>query len=175
MGRLKLFLPFLLFIPLGLLLVAGLRIDPQKLPSALLDKPVPPFSLPQLADSRRVLTRADLLGSRTLINVWATWCPSCRAEHPWLLKLAREYGVRIVGLNYKDERPAALAWLERYEDPYVFNIFDAQGRLGLDLGVYGAPETFVVDSGGVIRYKHVGVINETVWREAILPVLESIE
>ncbi len=145
------------------------------MPSALLDKPVPEFQLQSLQQPDRTLTRADLLGQKMLLNVWATWCPSCRVEHPWLLELAREQGVRIVGLNYKDERSAALSWLERLDNPYVFNIYDVEGRLGLDLGVYGAPETFVVDSAGIIRFKHVGVINETVWQDILLPVLESID
>lgn len=175
MQRFKLFLPLLIFIPLALLLVKALQLNPQELPSALLDKPVPEFQLRSLQQPDKTLTRADLLGQKMLLNVWATWCPSCRVEHPWLLKLAREQGVRIVGLNYKDERNAALAWLQRFENPYVFNIYDVEGRLGLDLGVYGAPETFVVDSAGIIRFKHVGVINETVWQETLLPVLESID
>lgn len=175
MGRLKLFLPLLLFIPLGLLLMKGLQLDPQALPSALLDKPLPAFSLPALGDPGQVLTRDDIVGTKSLINVWATWCPTCRAEHPALVALARERGVRIIGLNYKDERAAALGWLARLGDPYALNIFDAEGRLGLDLGVYGAPETFVVDSAGVIRYKHVGVIDEKVWQENLLPVFEEIQ
>lgn len=175
MQRFKLFLPLLIFIPLALLLVKALELNPQELPSALLDKPVPDFQLRSLQEPDRTLTRADLLGQKMLLNVWASWCPSCRVEHPWLLKLAREQGVRIVGLNYKDELNAALGWLQRFEDPYVFNIYDVEGRLGLDLGVYGAPETFVVDSKGIIRFKHVGVINQAVWQETLLPVLESID
>jgi cytochrome c biogenesis protein CcmG/thiol:disulfide interchange protein DsbE len=175
MQRFKLFLPLLVFIPLGLLLVKALQLNPQDMPSALLDKPVPEFELQALQDPARGLNRADLLGQKMLLNVWATWCPSCRVEHPWLLKIAREHGVRIVGLNYKDERKAALAWLERYDNPYDFNLYDVEGRLGLDLGVYGAPETFVVDSAGIIRFKHVGVINETVWRDTLRPLLNSIE
>lgn len=175
MPRLKLFLPLLLFIPLAALLLKALQLDPQKLPSALLDKPLPAFSLTALDDAGRVVTRADVVGVKALINVWATWCPSCRVEHPWLLKIAEDYGVRVIGLNYKDNRAAAQGWLARYGDPYALNLFDEDGRLGLDLGVYGAPETFVIDSAGVIRYKHVGVIDETVWRDKLQPVLQSIE
>jgi cytochrome c biogenesis protein CcmG/thiol:disulfide interchange protein DsbE len=175
MSRFKLFLPLLVFIPLALLLVKALDLDPQAMPSALLDKPVPEFELQSLADPERSFKRADLLGQKLLLNVWATWCPSCRVEHPWLLKLAREHGVRIVGLNYKDERSAALGWLERYENPYVYNLYDDEGRLGLDLGVYGAPETFVIDSAGIVRFKHVGVVNQQVWQDSLLPVLNSIE
>lgn len=175
MKRLKLFLPLLLFIPLGLLLMKGLQLDPQALESALLDKPMPAFSLPSLDDADAVLTRDDIVGSKSLVNVWATWCPSCRVEHPWLVRLARDHGVRIVGLNYKDDRAAALAWLDRLGNPYALDLFDEAGRLGLDMGVYGAPETFVVDSAGVIRYRHVGVINEQVWQDVLLPVLEEID
>lgn len=175
MGRFKLFLPLLIFIPLGVLLVKALQLNPQELPSALVDKPVPEFELKSLLLPGKTFSRADLLGQKTLLNVWATWCPSCRVEHPWLLKIAREHGVRIVGLNYKDERNAAMEWLRRYENPYEFNIYDVDGKLGLDLGVYGAPETFVVDSAGIIRYKHVGVVDNTVWQETLLPVLESID
>ena len=175
MARVKLFLPLLLFVPLALLLLKALQLDPQKLPSALLGKPIPVFELPALAEPERLLTREDVLGQKALINVWATWCPSCRVEHPWLLTLAQQYGVRIVGLNYKDQRAAAQAWLARDGDPYAVNIFDEQGRLGQDLGVYGAPETFVVDSKGIVRFKHVGVVNEAVWRDVILPVWQAIE
>lgn len=175
MHRIKLFLPVLIFIPLGLLLLKALELDPQELPSALMNKPVPDFQLQSLAQADRVLDSSALQGEKTLLNVWATWCPSCKVEHPYLMKLARQDGIRIVGLNYKDERRAALAWLARYKDPYAFNIYDPEGRLGLDLGVYGAPETFVLDSQGIIRYKHVGVVNERVWQNSIKPVLDNID
>jgi cytochrome c biogenesis protein CcmG/thiol:disulfide interchange protein DsbE len=175
MARFKLFLPLMLFVPLALLLLKALQLDPQNMPSALLGKSMPAFELPALAEPARLLVSDDVRGSKALINVWATWCPSCRVEHPWLMTLAQQQGVRIIGLNYKDQRAAAMAWLQRDGNPYEFNIFDEQGRLGQDLGVYGAPETFVVDSAGVIRLKHVGVVNETVWREVILPVWQAIE
>jgi cytochrome c biogenesis protein CcmG/thiol:disulfide interchange protein DsbE len=175
MQRLKLFIPLLILVPLGLLLVKALTLDPAEMPSALLDKPVPEFELQALKDPDRLLRRDDLVGRKLLLNVWATWCPSCRVEHPWLVKIAREYGVTIVGLNYKDERNAALAWLARYDDPFAFNIYDVEGRMGLDLGVFGAPETFVIDSQGIVRFKHVGVVDDTVWREVLLPVWNSIQ
>lgn len=174
MQRFKLFLPILLFIPLGLLLLKALDLDPQALPSALLDKPMPAFELESLAPPGRLLQRDALVGEKSLLNVWATWCPSCKVEHPYLMQL-QQRGIRIVGLNYKDERQAALAWLERYKNPYAFNIYDPEGRLGLDLGVYGAPETFVVDGKGVVRYKHVGVVDERVWQELIKPVWDEID
>lgn len=174
MHRLKLFFPLLVFIPLALLLIKALELDPQKLPSALLDKPIPPFQLQTLRQPEKLLGREALVGQKTLLNVWATWCPSCRVEHPYLLKLAREEGVHLVGLNYKDERSAALGWLQRYQNPFAFNLYDVDGRLGLDLGVYGAPETFLVDSDGVVRYKHVGVVDEKVWQEQLKPVWDSL-
>ena len=135
MSRFKLFLPLLVFVPLALLLLNALERNPQELTSALLGKPLPAFSLPALADPDREFTREDVLGSKALINVWATWCPSCRVEHPSLMWLASEQGVRIIGLNYKDQRQPALAWLARDGDPYAFNLFDEQGRLGLDLSL----------------------------------------
>jgi cytochrome c biogenesis protein CcmG/thiol:disulfide interchange protein DsbE len=174
MGRFKLFLPLLVFIPLGILLVRALQLDPADMPSALLDRPLPEFQLQSLQDPEQILRRDDLLGQKMLINVWATWCPSCKIEHPWLVKIAQQYGVKIIGLNYKDDRQAALGWLQRYEDPFAVSVFDEEGRLGLDLGVYGAPETFVVDSAGIIRFKHVGVIDESVWQDVLLPVLQEI-
>ncbi len=174
MGRFKLFLPLLVFIPLGILLVRALQLDPAEMPSALLDRPLPEFELQSLQDPEQILRRDDLLGQKMLINVWATWCPSCKVEHPWLVKIAQQYGVKIVGLNYKDDRQAALGWLQRYEDPFAVSVYDVEGRLGLDLGVYGAPETFVVDSAGIIRFKHVGVIDESVWQDVLLPVLQEI-
>ncbi len=175
MGRFKLFLPLLVFIPLAVLLVRALELDPAELPSALLDKPMPGFELPSLQEPERILRRDDLLGEKMLVNVWATWCPSCLVEHPWLVKISREYGVKIVGLNYKDERQAALQWLQRYENPFAISVYDVQGKLGLDMGVYGAPETFVVDSVGIIRYKHVGVIDDKVWQDVLQPVLQDID
>jgi cytochrome c biogenesis protein CcmG, thiol:disulfide interchange protein DsbE len=174
MGRFKLFLPLLVFIVRGILLVRALQLDPAEMPSALLDRPLPEFELQSLQDPERILSRDDVLGQKMLINVWATWCPSCKVEHPWLVKIAQQYGVKIIGLNYKDERQAALGWLQRYEDPFAVSVYDVEGRLGLDMGVYGAPETFVVDSAGIIRFKHVGVIDESVWQDVLLPVLQEI-
>ncbi len=164
MQKLKLFLPLIIFVVLALLLLRGLDRDPSAMPSALIDRPVPSFRLPDLAEGDRVFTEALLSGQPALLNVWATWCPSCRFEHPFLLQLAAQ-GVRIVGLNYKDETTPAREWLTRLGDPYIAIIEDREGSLGLDLGVYGAPETYLVDANGIIRYKHVGVVNERVWAD----------
>lgn len=169
MARFKLFLPLAIFFLMALVLYMSLGKDPSHLPSALIDKPVPEFSLPSLAAPEKAISHSDIEGP-CLINVWATWCPSCRIEHPYLLKLAAQ-GVKIYGLNYKDEAAAAQTMLKRTGNPYIANIFDAEGVLGLDLGVYGAPETFVVDAEGVIRYKHVGVVNEDVWKKHIAPLM----
>ena len=171
-----------LFVPLGafVLLVAILGVgftldDPHKLPSVLIDRPFPEFHLPDLANPEHRLTRADIVGEVALVNVWATWCAACLVEHPVLMRLAREEGVRIVGVNYNDDEAEANAWLRRHEDPYALTIVDKEGQLGIDLGIYGAPETFVVDASGMIRYRHVGAVTETVWRETLGPIVTSLK
>lgn len=166
--RVKLFLPLVLFAVLALLLFRGLELDPRELPSALIDRPLPEFNLASLGQDRQ-LTRADITGQVGLLNVWATWCVSCRVEHPYLQLLA-DQGVPIYGVNYKDEDADALRWLAELGDPYRANIVDREGTLGLDLGVYGAPETYLVDAAGVIRYRHVGVVDERVWQTILQPL-----
>ncbi len=170
--RLKLFLPLALFVLLALFLARGLELDPKELPSALIDRPFPEFDLPQLGAEAR-LVRDDVLGEPALFNVWATWCISCRVEHPYLQALS-EQGVAIYGINYKDEDAAALQWLRDLGDPYRANIVDRSGSLGLDLGVYGAPETYFVDASGTVRYRHVGVIDERIWRTRLAPIYEEL-
>ncbi len=166
--RLKLFLPLILFAVLALFLLRGLDLDPRALPSALIDRPMPAFALPLLG-ADKTMTQADLVGRPALVNVWATWCVSCRVEHPYLDTLAQA-GIPIYGINYKDEDAAALRWLQELGNPYVATIADREGSLGLDMGVYGAPETYLLDAGGVIRYRHVGVVDEQVWREVLQPL-----
>lgn len=170
--RLKLFLPLLLFLLLAAFLFRGLSLDPRELPSALIDKPFPDFRLDALDDGRE-LTREAVTGHAALFNVWATWCVSCRVEHPYLKQLAAER-IPIYGVNYKDNDQAARRWLDDLGDPYVLTIVDREGTLGLDLGVYGAPETYLVDAQGVIRYRHVGVIDERVWHETLEPLWREI-
>lgn len=175
MNRGLLFLPVAMFLLLGILLYAGLGRDAEHIDSPLLDRPLPAFRLPDLLDDSVQRSESDLAGQPSLLNVWATWCISCRVEHPYLVKLAREQGVRIIGLNYKDNVADARQWLSERGDPYAFTVMDAQGRLGLDLGVYGAPETYLIDAQGVIRGKHVGVIDETTWQRVIGPQWQSLQ
>ena len=163
MSRARLFLPLLAFLGLGVFLFRGLSLDPTALPSALIDRPLPEFRLENL-DSGEELARADVVGETMLVNVWATWCYSCRVEHPFLLELAGR-GVKILGLNYKDESAAAVDWLAELGDPYAVSVADTEGMLGLDMGVYGAPETYVVDAEGIVRHRHVGVLDAAVWNQ----------
>lgn len=173
MKRAILLLPLALFLALAVFLYRGLFLDPSELPSALIGKPVPEFALPAVDDPARTLTLADLKGKPALLNVWATWCVSCKAEHPVLTELAAQ-GVNIVGINYKDDNANALKWLQEFHNPYQLDIRDEQGSLGLNLGVYGAPETFLIDKDGVIRHKFVGVIDQRVWREQLAPLYQQL-
>ena len=172
MSRLKLFIPLLLFIAVGVFLLRGLDRDPNAMPSALIDRPVPEFELRLLSDPQTVANKSMLKGP-ALLNIWATWCYACRIEHPFLNKLAAE-GVTIYGINYKDDPSAALKWLEKGGNPYQFNLMDIDGTLGLDLGVFGAPETYLIDSRGVIRYRQVGVLDESVWKAQFKPLMASL-
>jgi cytochrome c biogenesis protein CcmG/thiol:disulfide interchange protein DsbE len=171
-SRLKLFIPLLIFVVLALFLMRGLQLDPREMPSALIDKPLPEFQLGQLGTDK-IVQRGDVIGKVTLFNVWATWCVSCRMEHPYLQKLADE-GVPIVGINYKDESIAAMKWLQDLGNPYRLNIADLEGTMGLDMGVFGAPETYLVDAQGIIRYRHVGVINERIWSGLLSPLYQNL-
>lgn len=166
--------PLAAFVALLVLLAVGLKLDPRRIPSALIDKPAPFFALSELADPTRQITKTDLLGRPLLLNVWASWCSACRVEHPLLVELAQTKGVEIVGLNYKDTRADAAAWLERHGNPYRRSIYDPDGKLGLDLGVYGVPETFVLDADGVIRYKQVGPLTAEIWANEVAPLLAKL-
>ncbi|WP_390619160.1 DsbE family thiol:disulfide interchange protein [Maricurvus nonylphenolicus] len=174
MSRFKLFIPLIVFAVLAGFFWKGLSLDPTHMPSALLDKPVPTFSLVTVNDPQKQVSQEDLKGRVSLLNVWATWCISCRQEHPFLLDIA-EKGTPIYGVNYKDDVEMARKWLKDLEDPYQFSIVDADGRLGIDLGVFGAPETYIVDKTGVIRYKHVGVVTDKVWQETLQPIVQSLQ
>ncbi len=163
MSRWLLFIPLGLFLILGIFLYRGLSIDPTELPSALLNKPFPDFKLTELS-THKMLSKANIVGKPVLINVWATWCPSCREEHQQLLTIAKQHKIDLIGLNYKDDRTLAVQWLQQLGNPYQFVIYDEKGMLGLDLGVYGAPETYLLDAQGIIRHRHVGVITEQDWQ-----------
>jgi len=163
MRRLLLFIPLVLFVVLGVFLWRGLSLDPRELPSALIGQSFPEFSLTSLTQPSVKLDRSSFVGKPVLVNVWATWCPSCKQEHPELMKIAGEHKIALIGLNYKDDRQAAQTWLKQYGNPYEFTVYDEQGMLGLDLGVYGAPETYLVDAQGIVQYRHVGVVTPEVW------------
>lgn len=173
MKRVFLFVPLILVVVLGIVLFAGIGKDPTRLESALIGKTVPTFTLDDLERPGTKLDAGVFRGQVSLLNVWGTWCPACRDEHDDLLWLAQEQGVRIIGLNYKDNREDALVWLERLGNPYELTIYDPKGTLGFDLGVYGAPETYVIDTDGVVRYRHVGVVNEKVWKEDLEPLVQQ--
>lgn len=171
MQRLRLFLPLLGFAVLAGLLWRGLSLDPNHMPSALADRPFPEFEASTLDGS--TVRRADLLGRTALVNVWATWCPSCATEHAFLNRLA-EQGVPIFGIDYKDDTEKARRWIAVRGDPYELIIDDPDGRLGIDLGVTGAPETYLIDAAGVVRHRHQGALDEQVWRKEFAPRIEHI-
>jgi cytochrome c biogenesis protein CcmG, thiol:disulfide interchange protein DsbE len=163
------------FLALIALLAVGLRLNPREVPSPLVGKPAPAFSLPQLYEPGKSFSNRDMAGKVWLLNVWASWCVACREEHPVLLDLARAKTIPIYGLNYKDERKDGIPWLRQMGDPYVLSIYDIEGRLGIDYGVYGVPETFLIDKKGVIRYKRIGPVTEEVLKEKILPMAAELE
>jgi len=158
-------LPLVVFASLIIVLFSFLSDKNDQLETALIDSSFPDFNLGSLSDESRILTKQDIIKLPALINVWATWCIACRVEHPFLMKLKEESGLTIYGLNYKDNKLKALDLLERDGNPFEFSIYDFEGRLAIDLGVYGAPETFFIDENGLIRERHVGVIDERVWEE----------
>lgn len=173
MTRIALFIPLVVFAILTLFLLKGLDRDPTELPSALVGEAFPNFVLPSLTDEQKFLSERDLGSRVVLVNVWATWCFACRIEHPMLNQLAAE-GVAIIGLNYKDQNQQARQWLEQKGNPYVFNIVDSEGILGFDLGVTGAPETYLVDAQGIIRYRRVGVVDQRVWDDEISGLYQQL-
>lgn len=172
----SLLIPLVIFLGLVGILAAGFNLkDPHLLPSELIDQPFPDFALVELNEPTRVLTAEDLRGQVALVNVWATWCPNCLVEHPELMRISREEGVPLYGINYNDDSVKARNWLIRHNNPFKINIVDDQGKLGIDLGVYGAPETFVVDTKGVIRYRHVGPVTRQTWEETLGPIIEHLK
>jgi len=176
MGRL---LPLAAFAALAVLLGVGVMMnsgkDTSALPSPLLGKPAPDFALPVLGEPERIITRESLLGAPYLLNVWGSWCPACRDEHPVITRLAESGRIRVIGYDYKDEPEEAFRWLAQFGNPYDLIIADVEGRAALDWGIYGAPETFLVDAQGMIRWKFVGPVTDEVVQQQLLPLLETLE
>jgi len=168
-------LPLGLFIVLVGFLAVGLNRDPREVPSPLVGKPAPAFEVPQLADPARTFSPATMQGKVWLFNVWASWCVSCRQEHPVLVDYAKSHGITVVGLNYKDQRIDGMRWLAQFGDPYLLSAFDADGRVGIDYGVYGVPETYLIDKAGTIRFKQIGPITPEVMEQKILPMMKELE
>lgn len=168
-------IPLGLFLGLLVFLAIGLRLNPREIPSPFIGKPAPAFSLSQLHASDRTITPADMAGQVWVLNVWASWCTSCRVEHPVLMDFAKSGQVPIVGLNYKDGRDEGRKWLSEHGNPYAVSAFDADGRVGIDYGVYGVPETFVIDKKGVIRMKFTGPLTREAIGSKLLPLIEELK
>lgn len=171
----KALIPLAIFIALVVFLGIGLTLNPREIPSPLIDKPAPAFNLPQLHQPEAQLKLADMAGKVWLLNVWASWCVACREEHPVLIDFAKRGVLPIIGLNYKDKRSDALSWLQQFGDPYTLSIVDAEGRVGIDYGVYGVPETFLIDGKGRIRHKHIGPVTPEVMEKEILPRIKELQ
>ena len=163
-----------IFIALVALLAVGLRLNPREVPSPLIGKPAPPFELPLLTEPDKRFSQKDMLGKVWIMNVWASWCPPCLVEHPVVTQISRSGIAPVVGLNYKDARDDALPWLKRNGNPYQLIVFDANGRIGIDYGVYGVPETYVIDRKGVIRYKHIGPLSADVVKQKVEPLVQQL-
>lgn len=167
-------MPLAVFVLLVLLLGIGLGLNPREVPSPLIGKPAPAFRLPELHAPERTFSPQDLAGQVWILNVWASWCAACREEHPVLEALAKSRAVPIYGLNYKDRREDAIRWLKQFGDPYRLSVFDVEGRVGIDYGVYGVPETYVIDKRGVIRYKRIGPVTPEIVEKKLLPLIREL-
>ncbi len=174
MKGLKFLLPLALFVGLAVLLARGLSLDPREVPSPLVGKPAPAFTLTKLDEPNVKISRDDMLGKVWMLNVFASWCGTCHEEHPILVEFAKRSSVPLIGLNYKDGRSQGLQWLGRLGNPYKASVWDNDGRVGLDYGVYGVPETFVIDRQGIVRYKHIGAITPAAMRDKIEPLLKEL-
>ena len=171
----KFAIPFVLFLALAAFFAVGLTRDPREVPSPFIGKPAPAFRLEQLHDAKKPFAPEDMRGQVWLLNVWASWCVSCRVEHPLLVEMAKRNVVPIVGLNYKDETKAGMGWLRQFGDPYNVSVIDRDGRVGIDWGVYGVPETFVIDKQGTIRYKQIGPVTAEALEKKILPLVRELQ
>jgi cytochrome c biogenesis protein CcmG, thiol:disulfide interchange protein DsbE len=167
-------LPLGVFVVIVLFLGVGLRLNPREIPSPFIGKPAPAFKLTQLNEPARTISNQDMAGQVWLLNVWASWCVSCRQEHPVLVEFAKTGTVPIVGLNYKDGRDDGMGWLQQFGNPYMTSAFDRDGRVGIDYGVYGVPETFVIDKRGVIRMKFTGPLTREMIAEKLLPLIKEL-
>ncbi len=167
-------LPFVVFMIMAAFMYVGLGLNPREVPSPLIGKAAPAFTLPQLHDPDKQFSLQDMKGRVWLLNVWASWCTSCEQEHPLFMELSRRNIVPILGMDYKDRREDGMAWLRRHGDPYTLIVSDAEGRVGIDYGVYGVPETYLIDKQGVIQYKHIGVVREEDLNEKILPLVKEL-
>jgi cytochrome c biogenesis protein CcmG/thiol:disulfide interchange protein DsbE len=174
MKALKFIVPLALFLALAVFFAIGLTRDPRTVPSPFIGKPAPAFKLEQLHQPTAAFTPESMKGKVWMLNVWASWCASCRVEHPLLVELARNRTVPIVGLNYKDKRDDAKAWLQKFGDPYEVSAWDIEGKVGIDYGVYGAPETFLIDKQGVIRHKQIGPITPEALEKTIMPLIRKL-
>lgn len=170
----KAFIPLLIFGVLLGFLAVGLSLNPREIPSPLINKPAPAFSLPALDAPEQKISAQDLRGKVWILNVWASWCVACRIEHPLLVEFSKSGMVPIYGLNYKDKRDDALRWLVNFGNPYTRSLSDIDGLVGIDFGVYGVPETFVIDKQGVIRMKHIGPVTPEVLRDDIIPLVRKL-
>lgn len=167
--------PLFVFTILTVFLWKGLSLDPHKLPSALLNKPVPKFQLTTVSEAGQLFTDRNLHGQISLLNVWATWCSSCRVEHLVLMDIEHDYQIPIYGLDYKDQRLSAIQWLQQVGNPYKLVGFDGSGSVAIDWGVYGTPETFIIDKNGIIRYKFIGPLTQEAWQEELLPIVRGLQ
>ena len=168
-------LPFVIFMIVAAFLFIGLGLNPHEVPSPLVGKPAPAFSLPQLHEPEKQFSLQDMKGKVWLFNVWASWCTACEYEHPLFMELSRRNLVPLYGMDYKDKREDGMAWLQKHGNPYTLVVSDAEGRVGIDYGVYGVPETYLIDKQGVIRYKHIGVVTEKDLSEKILPMVKELQ
>ena len=171
----KRFLPLGIFLVLAVFLAAGLGLNPREVPSPLIDKAAPAFRLPQLQDAGKSLGTDDLKGKVWILNVWASWCVACLEEHPILVEFSKQNVLPMYGLNYKDRREDALKWLAEHGNPYTLSMEDSDGRVGIDYGVYGVPETYVIDRNGIIRYKRIGPVTVPILKEKILPLVRQLQ
>ena len=171
----KFLIPLVVFVVLAIFLGRGLSLDPKEIPSPLINKAAPVFTLSQLEKPEQMIGSENLRGQVWILNVWASWCVACRDEHPVLVEFSKSGVVPIYGLNYKDQREPALAWLQQFGNPYTASIFDEKGRVGIDFGVYGVPETFVIDKQGIIRYKKTGPVTPETIQSTILPLVKKLQ